>query len=192
MKVGIIPVGVRATIAETVSTALAGEFDVETIITSARDPPTQNGGGIFKFLSDTVINDGEEIMERIGLSSKFDKVLIVYNNKIKDSSGTMRFGMSYLNGSHGVISMESLQPESEKFENRLQKQAIKHLGYMRGLHYCDNNDCVLQETSNLSELDNTSDSICNECRSKLTNTSEIKSGGAEEIKLNEFGELLNS
>lgn len=95
---------------------------------------------------------------------RFDgPTLLLIDVDIYTSEKNFLFGVAYPEGHTAIISTKRLAGDPD----RVRKQAIKQVGWLRGLDRCDDDSCVFTSTSVVSHLDATNAEPCPNCREAI-------------------------
>ena len=79
------------------------------------------------------------------------------------------FGLAAKNGRGCIVSTYRLRNPNERiFLNRLKKEVMHELGHVFGLEHCKN-QCVMQFSNSIMDVDTKPDHFCNSCRRKIAN-----------------------
>ena len=123
--------------------------------------------------------DGELILQRLEKTLKSpqkDRLLGIIEGDIKGIRKIHLFGLTNLKNSCALISINRLRGSSFKknkdnalFELRILKEAVHELGHTFGLRHCEN-DCVMNFSKSLEEVDKRPKEFCLLCEQELKKT----------------------
>jgi len=162
--------GVDQSVLNTVSEAVTEQlpFDVR----HHPDPVGTDG------LSDESIDepyDGVTLARYAALQADRDAVLAVTDIDIEHPDGDTSYGISVLDGSLAAVSTARLgDPDDERFDERLRKEAVAHSAHLLGLSNCWREGCVLRRADMLSELDALEETPCESCRADIEAATEVE------------------
>jgi len=120
--------------------------------------------------------DGESILERLEKTLTVPqrcKILGIIDGDIKGIRKIHLFGLTNLKNSCALISINRLRgsfyrkyEEKALFELRILKEAVHELGHAFGLKHCKN-DCVMNYSKSLEEVDKRQKEFCVICEREL-------------------------
>ncbi len=80
------------------------------------------------------------------------------------------YGEAHIRNGCAIVSVYNLSDflKSEKFDSRVIKETIHEIGHLiLGPEHCLDDYCVMRFSTNIKEIDNKSNRLCEECKSKL-------------------------
>jgi archaemetzincin len=111
--------------------------------------------------------------------SEQDKIIGVTDVDLATPVLTFVFGEAQLNGNAAVISLTRLKqefyqllPNQKLLLNRAIKEAIHELGHTLGLLHCDDVECVMHFSSNITGIDQKYLNFCTDCLVRLRRITE--------------------
>lgn len=122
--------------------------------------------------------DGESILKRLEktlIAPRKNKLLGIIDGDIKGIRKIHLFGLTNLKNSCALISINRLRgnfyrkyEDNALFELRILKEAVHELGHTFGLKHCKN-DCVMNYSRNIEEVDKRPKEFCEQCEEELKN-----------------------
>ncbi len=104
------------------------------------------------------------------------KILFITDSDLYSPVFSQFFGEAQLSGKTGIISLFHLKQNiSEKklkkqiLVSRILKEGVHEVGHLFGLIHCDDINCAMNLSGNLSDIDIKSPFICNKCSDVLKN-----------------------
>lgn len=111
-----------------------------------------------------------DFLEAVLESSDADLVIGLTSADVTMRRRAYVFGAGYLGEPAAVVSTYRLEPEHDRFPERLARQVVTQAARTFGLEAI-HGGCVLERTAVVEDLDRTSKIFCESCRSKLTDPS---------------------
>ena len=122
--------------------------------------------------------DGESILKRLEktlTTHRKNKLIGIIDGDIKGIRKIHLFGITNLKSSCALISINRLRgsfyrlyEDNALFELRILKEAVHELGHTFGLKHCKN-DCVMNYSKSLEEVDKRPKEFCEFCEEELKN-----------------------
>lgn len=116
----------------------------------------------------------KRVQEQQGTKAHDVKVIGITDVDLATPVLTFVFGEAHLNGTAAVISLTRLRqefygllPNPKLLEARAVKEAIHELGHTFGLLHCDDKECVMHFSSNITSIDQKHLNFCANCLTKL-------------------------
>ncbi len=120
--------------------------------------------------------NGNELLQEVdsSVSSKSLKTLGLFHVDLFIPILTYIFGLAFLNGRTGIVSLYRLKnehygmkPDEKLLLDRFRKEVIHELGHTFGLKHCHIPSCVMRSSTYVEDLDQKNANLCPRCR-KLT------------------------
>lgn len=106
-------------------------------------------------------------LRKLALAANNTKFLGITEVDLYSQGLNFVFGQADINGPASVISLARLQPlnfnqweQRELLQKRVLKEAVHELGHTFGFQHCQNRQCVMRFSNNISDTDEKSDSYC--------------------------------
>lgn len=97
-----------------------------------------------------------------------ETTLLITSEDIYAQSMNFVFGEAEIRGKRAIISYHRLQSQNEEiFKQRVLKEAVHELGHVFGLLHCKTSGCVMNFSSDVSEVDKKTLDFCPRCLKKL-------------------------
>ena len=169
MHVDIVPVGdVPAPITRAASAGLRSVYDCDATLHDARALPNDaydEGRGQYR--AETFI----ELAGRVGAA---EKNIALTTQDLFYRRRNYVFGLAYLSGNGSVVSTYRLQTpadggrsertEDDVFNERVRKEVVHEIGHTLGLEHCDDDECVMNFSPTVREVDVKRQHLCGECK----------------------------
>lgn len=163
IRIAVVPVGdVPADDIETASDALEDAYGVRTIPLDERPLPEVGHDSDRDQYDVGILLD--VALDAVG--GNVDAILGVTDADVFYRRREFVFGSSYLDSGRAVFSTHRLGPPGPERRRRVRRQAIKQVAHSVGLEQCDN-DCVLQFSPTVHELDRRPERFCTDCHAML-------------------------
>lgn len=120
--------------------------------------------------------NGNSLLMQVNAMSfpESEKSLGIFNVDLFVPILTFIFGQAYLGGQTGIASLYRLSnerygmaPDNKLLLCRFQKEVIHELGHTLGLIHCLEPTCVMRSSTYVEDIDQKSEHLCRNCKSKL-------------------------
>jgi len=120
--------------------------------------------------------NGNALLKQVNSMSfpESEKSLGIFNVDLFVPILTFIFGQAFLDGQTGITSLYRLSnerygmaPDEQLLLERFKKEVIHELGHTLGLIHCPNPICVMRSSTYVEDIDQKSQHLCSNCRSKL-------------------------
>jgi archaemetzincin len=168
MHVDIVPVGdVPAPIKRAASAGLRSVYGCDVMLHDDRALPTDaydESRGQYR---------AEAFIELAGHVGSAEKNIALTTEDLFYRRRNYVFGLAYLSGNGSVVSTYRLRTaadggrldrsEDDVFGERVRKEVVHEIGHTLGLEHCDDENCVMNFSPTVREVDVKNQQLCSDC-----------------------------